>query len=81
MKPWLILVVVLPAAALFAQTRDAEFNKLADRFFDEVTFRFDPVEGTRAGFHQYDAQLPSMSGSEVRAEIAAFRRVSRRTGS
>jgi uncharacterized protein (DUF885 family) len=73
MKPWLILVV-LPAAALFAQTRDAEFNKLADRFFDEVTFRFNPVEGTRAGFHQYDAQLPSMSGSEVRAEIAELRK-------
>ena len=74
MKPWQILLFLPLAAASFAQTRDAEFNKLADRFFDEVFFRFDPVQGTQAGFHQYDAQLPSMSGADVQAEIAALRK-------
>jgi len=74
MKLWLTLLLLLPAACSFAQTRDAEFNKLADRYFDEAFFRFDPVQGTQAGFHQYDAQLPSMSAAEVRAEIEALRR-------
>ena len=41
--------------ACAAQTRDAAFAKLADRYFDEVVFRYDPVQGTQAGFHQYDA--------------------------
>jgi uncharacterized protein (DUF885 family) len=74
MKHWPILLFLLPIAASFAQTRDADFAKLADRFFDEVYFRYDPVQGTQAGFHQYDSQLPSMSAAEVRAEVAALRK-------
>jgi uncharacterized protein (DUF885 family) len=62
------------AAVSFAQTRDAEFGKLADRYFDEVVFRFDPVQGTQAGFHQYDALLPSGSRAEVDSEIAALKK-------
>jgi uncharacterized protein (DUF885 family) len=72
MKSWKILLSVTLSAASFAQTRDAQLAKLADRYFDEVVFRFDPVQGTQAGFHQYDAQLPSMSAAEVHAEIAAL---------
>jgi hypothetical protein len=34
--------LVLASAAL-GQTKDAEFAKLADRYFGEVVFRFDPV--------------------------------------
>jgi hypothetical protein len=58
---------------LGAQNRDAEFGKLADRYFDEVVFRFDPVQATSAGFHQpYDWLLPSGSRSEIDAHIAAL---------
>jgi len=59
------------AAACFAQARDAEFHKLAGRIFDELIFRYDPASGTQAGFHQYDALLPSGSHAEVDEEIAA----------
>jgi uncharacterized protein (DUF885 family) len=62
------------AGACFGQARDAEFNKLADRFFDELAFRFNPVMGTAAGFHQYDALLPSGSRAEIDAEIAALKK-------
>jgi uncharacterized protein (DUF885 family) len=62
------------AVSGFAQKRDAEFAKLADRFFDEAYFKFDPVSGTQAGFHQYDPLLPSMSRAEVDAQIAAFKK-------
>jgi uncharacterized protein (DUF885 family) len=62
------------ASGCFAQARDAEFNKLADRIFDEMVFRYDPVQGTAAGFHQYDALLPAGSRAEVQEEIAALKR-------
>jgi uncharacterized protein (DUF885 family) len=62
------------AAGCFAQARDGEFNKLADRIFEELTFRYDPVAGTYAGFHQYDALLPVGSRPEVQEEIAVAKK-------
>jgi uncharacterized protein (DUF885 family) len=67
----LILALVFPC---FAQNRDAEFNRLADRYFDELVFRFDPLQGTSAGFHQYDSLLPTESRSEIDAQIAALKK-------
>ena len=32
-------MLLILAAACFAQARDNEFNKLADRIFDELIFR------------------------------------------
>ena len=58
----------------FAQNRDADFGKLADRYFEEAVFRFDPVQATYAGFHQYDAQLPAGSRAEIQAQVAALRK-------
>ena len=57
-----------------AQNRDAEFNKLADRFFDDAVFHFDPTQGTAAGFHQYDTLLPAGSRAEIDAQIAALKK-------
>jgi uncharacterized protein (DUF885 family) len=74
MKNLRIIFLFALAGACFGQTRDAEFNKLADRFFDELVFRFNPVAGTAAGFHQYDALLPSGSRAEIDAEIAALKK-------
>jgi uncharacterized protein (DUF885 family) len=74
MKNLRIFFLFALAGACFGQARDAEFNKLADRFFGELMFRFNPVAGTAAGFHQYDALLPSGSRAEIDAEIAALKR-------
>jgi uncharacterized protein (DUF885 family) len=68
-----IFLILALAAAGSAQNRDAEFARLADRYFDQVVFRFDPVEGTAAGFHQYDALLPSGSKAEILAQTAALK--------
>src|ERR1043165_8773585 len=38
--------LMLLAAACFGQTRDADFAKLADRYFDEIAFRYDPASAT-----------------------------------
>ena len=35
-------------------------------------FAYDPVQGTQAGFHQYDVKLPSGSRSEIDAQTAAL---------
>jgi uncharacterized protein (DUF885 family) len=68
-----ILAGLIVAACCFAQKRDPEFNKLADRYFDECMFKYDPVSGTQAGFHQYDALLPSGSRAEIDAQIASLK--------
>jgi hypothetical protein len=45
---------------------------LAARYFDQAVFRYDPVSGTQAGFHQYDRQLSDGSKAEVQSQIAAL---------
>ncbi len=66
-----VALFLLLAVTLSAQQRDADFSRLADRFFDEVYFKkYDPVSGTAAGFHQYDALL----GLAVRGARRSTRR-------
>jgi uncharacterized protein (DUF885 family) len=62
------------AALCFGQGRDAEFARLADRYFDEALYRYDPVSGTAAGFHQYDSRLPDGSRAEVDAQVAILKK-------
>ncbi|HEY1242996.1 MAG TPA: DUF885 domain-containing protein [Bryobacteraceae bacterium] len=68
-----VLIFAL-AGSLFAQSRDAQFATLADRFFDEAVFRFDPVQATAAGFHQYDALLSTQSRTVIEEQIAALKK-------
>jgi len=51
---------------------NADFRALADQYFDQVTFAFNPTLGTQAGFHQYDAKLEDFSRATIDAEIAAL---------
>ena len=69
-----VALILGSAAVCLAQSRDAMFESLADRYYNEVVFRYDPASGTQAGFHQFDSQLPSGAHSEILAEIAALRR-------
>jgi uncharacterized protein (DUF885 family) len=68
-----IVLALLLSVCCFAQKRDSEFNKLADRFFDECQFKFDPVSGTQAGFHQYDPLLPAGARAEIDQQIASLK--------
>ena len=72
-----ILLIFTLAGVSFAQSRDAEFNKLADRFFDELVFKYDPVQATSAGFHQYDSLLATGSRAEILAETALLKKFER----
>ncbi len=60
--------------AAFAQNRDAEFDQLADRLFDEVVFHYDPASATQAGVHRFDDLLPSMSRTEIDSAIADWKK-------
>ena len=62
------------ASGCFAQGRDVEFNKLADRLFDELVFRFDPSAGTYAGFHQYDHLMPSGTRAELLEQVTVAKK-------
>src|SRR5437870_130574 len=69
-----VILALLLSVCCFAQKRDMEFNKLADRFFDECLFKFDPAAGTQAGFHQYDALLPTGSRAEIDQQVATLKK-------
>jgi uncharacterized protein (DUF885 family) len=72
MKVSRIILIFLLAGVCFAQKRDDEFARLADRLFDEVVFKYDPVQGTQAGFHQWDTMLGSGSRAEIEAQTTAL---------
>ena len=52
---------------------DAEVAALADRYFDDVFFKYGPTRATRAGLHEYDSRLEDFSRSAIDARIAALR--------
>lgn len=51
--------------------------EMVDRFFDSVYFKFNPTQGTSAGFHQYDAQLEDYSKAAIAARVEALKRAER----
>jgi uncharacterized protein (DUF885 family) len=73
MKLWRLLILASAASMSYAQTRDADFAKLADRYFNDALFKYDPAQATSAGFHQWDTQLPTFSPAEINAGIAVLK--------
>jgi uncharacterized protein (DUF885 family) len=70
----LVTVILASVLAAFGQSRDAAFNQLADRLFDEVVFRYDPESATQAGFHQFDLLMPTKSRPEIESAIADWKK-------
>jgi uncharacterized protein (DUF885 family) len=52
---------------------DLAFTQLADRYFEEYYFKFNPTSATAAGFHQYDTQLEDYSKAAIQQEVAALK--------
>ncbi len=48
------------------------FNTLAETYFDQVYFHFQPTAGTLTGFHAYDAQLEDYSAANIARWTAAL---------
>ena len=51
---------------------EADLAALADRYFNDVFFKYAPTRATAAGLHQYDAQLEDYSRAAVDARVAAL---------
>lgn len=74
---WRVLSFVTAALlcltpALPASPAASSWDALVDEFFDQAYFKFNPSQGTTAGFHQYDALLEDYSRAGVDQQIAAL---------
>jgi len=61
-------------APVAAGSSAADLAALADRYFDEYYFKFNPSAGTASGFHQYDSQLEDYSRASVDRQIALLKK-------
>jgi uncharacterized protein (DUF885 family) len=76
---FLTLLLIAPLAqsqnkAAPAKNPSADFAAMADRYFDEYYFKFNPTNGTAAGFHQYDGQLEDYSRASIDKQIALLKK-------
>ncbi len=60
------------ASRAAATDKEAVWDRLSDEYFDQVHFKFEPSNGTSAGFHQYDALLEDYSRAGIDANVAAL---------
>lgn len=81
MKLFLFITFCACAAIMFAQSNSktatkgtVSLSQLEDRYFDEYYFKFNPTQGTQAGFHQYDNQLEDYSRAAVDQQIATLKK-------
>ncbi len=51
---------------------NAQFRDLADQYFEQATFTYNPTFGTSAGLHQYDSKLENYSRATIDAQIATL---------
>ena len=51
---------------------DKDFSSVADAYFEQVYFPFEPTNGTLAGFHQYDTKLEDYSRAGVDSQAKAL---------
>ncbi|MGC2745544.1 MAG: DUF885 domain-containing protein [Candidatus Angelobacter sp.] len=90
MKLFLFLPVLLAGLAGQAQhpsmpasgsaNNDKVFNSLADQYFDQYYFKFNPSQGTAAGFHQYDTQLEDYSRASLDQQITVLKKFQKVVG-
>lgn len=74
-----LVIVFLLAAAPWARAQRLgpdgaaqTLNYVAEHYFDEVYFHFQPTAGTAAGFHRYDTQMEDYSAANVAKWVTAL---------
>jgi uncharacterized protein (DUF885 family) len=63
----------LMAVQAKAQTAGDNFRHLADEYFSQAVFKFEPTAGTAVGLHQYDHQLEDYSRAGVERQVSALK--------
>lgn len=61
------------AQAMASASPAQAFTDLAEQYFDQVYFKYQPTNGTLAGFHEYDAHLEDYTHAAIDAQVAALR--------
>jgi uncharacterized protein (DUF885 family) len=70
---FLITSVAFAQTAPQERTADQTLASLADQYFDQCYFKFNPTSGTAAGFHQYDDQLEDYSRATIEKQVASLK--------
>jgi uncharacterized protein (DUF885 family) len=65
-------------AAAASETWQQQFQKVSDEYLDQVYLRYQPTQGTLAGYHQYDTQLEDYSRKSIDSEITALKSYEKR---
>jgi len=60
------------------ETWQQQFQKVSDEYLDQVYLRYQPTQGTQAGYHRYDTQLEDYSRKSIDSEIAALKSYEKR---
>ncbi|AFL90141.1 hypothetical protein Terro_3933 [Terriglobus roseus DSM 18391] len=66
------LSVPVRAQRISADGATQTFGFVADQYFDDVYFKFNPTSGTTVGYHQYDTQLEDYSAGAIAKQTAAL---------
>jgi hypothetical protein len=73
MKYLIVIAVLISNALAGPKVTPADFDNLVNRYFDDF-FRYNPTQGTSAGFHQYDSQLEDYSLATIATRIRSLQR-------
>jgi uncharacterized protein (DUF885 family) len=68
----------LMTAQAMGQNAGDQFRHLADEYFSQAVFKFEPTYATTVGLHQYDTQLEDYSRAAVERHIAALKEFERK---
>ena len=72
----LFFVLLALVSTTWAQASGADktaaFDKLADQYFHDFYYRFNPTQVTAAGFHEVDGQLENYSRASINQQISVL---------
>ena len=66
------LTVSSPAQRVSADGAGQTLDYLANQYFEQVLYKYNPSQATQLGLHQYDVQLEDYSAASIGREIAAL---------
>ncbi len=66
------LAVSSPAQRISADGAGQTLDHLANQYFEQVLYKYNPSQATQLGLHQYDVQLEDYSAASIGREIAAL---------
>ena len=68
----LLALVSTTLAQASGADKTAAFDKLADQYFHDFYYRFNPTQVTAAGFHEVDGQLENYSRASINQQISVL---------